>query len=201
MYSKVSAHTACWWKLVDPMKFMWLKRNITGSTGCQLGLFTPNWTHSDRQLWLAGPKVGIFPLLSAIFPHENKGQSSTSFPGCKVKCGGHVGMQGETFMQPSNFLASSSWKSFHCLPSPSNYPNTSEITASCFAANWEICFTALTVRKQNTPFGGGRIFLSHYCQSAVTDLDTEQRCVVFHLGIPTRALYPEAPQTHFYLFV
>lgn len=55
-------------------------------------------------------------------------------------------------------------KSFHCLPSPLNCPNSSEITASHVAANWEICFTASTGRKQNTPFGCEGIFLSHYCK-------------------------------------
>lgn len=48
------------------------KRNITGITGCQLGLLIPNWTHSDWQLCLAGLYTGVFPLLAAIFPQEDK---------------------------------------------------------------------------------------------------------------------------------
>ena len=149
---------------------VWLKRNTTGSTGCQLGLFISNWTHSDWQLWLAGLSAGVFPPLAALFPYEAKGQTSTSFPGCKARSGGHMWLQGETFMEPSSFLATSSWTNFHCLPSPSNCPNTLEITASLFAANWEIWFHCINCQKTKHTFLGGRIFLSHYSQSAVTDL-------------------------------
>lgn len=71
------------------------KGNITGTTGCQLGLLIPNWTHSDWQLCLSGLNSGVFPLLAAIFPQEDMSQTSTSLPGHKVSFGGHVGMQGK----------------------------------------------------------------------------------------------------------
>lgn len=67
------------------------KGNITGTTGCQLGLLIPNWTHSDWQLCLSGLNSGVFPLLAAIFPQEDMSQTSTSLPGHKVSLGGTWG--------------------------------------------------------------------------------------------------------------
>lgn len=102
-----------------------------------------------------------FSTSGCCFPHEYKDQSSSASLGTRSDLGEHMRMQGETFMQPSKFLASSSLKkSFHILPSPLNCPNTSEITTSLFAANGEICFTASTGRKQNTPFGRKNVFAS-----------------------------------------
>lgn len=79
------------------------KRNITGTTGCQLGLLIPNWTHSDWQLCLGWLNTGVFPLLAAIFPQEDKGQTSTSLPGHKVSTGGTWGCRGKLSHSQTTF--------------------------------------------------------------------------------------------------
>lgn len=165
------------------------KRNITGTTGCQLGLLIPSWAHSAWQPWLAGLSTGVFPLLAAIFPQEGMARPPPASLGTRLV----LGMQGNTFTQPNNILASGSWKTFHCLPSPWNCPNTLEMTVPRFAANWETCFTAL-MSENRTHLFWGRIFCLVIYQSA--ESDPEQSFVAFHSGLPTRALYPKAAQAH-----
>lgn len=129
VHSKISTQTTCCWKLLDALPFIWSiwpKRNITGRTGCKLGLFISNWTPSDWQLCWRGFMQVFFHFWLQFSPW-GQGPDLPSFPGHKVRSGGgvrgaHMGIQGETFMQPSNFLASSSSKKFPLSAKPFKLP-------------------------------------------------------------------------------
>lgn len=64
-----------------------------------------------------------FSTSGCCFPHEYKDQSSSASLGTRSDLGEHMRMQGETFMQPSKFLASSSLKKkFPHSAKPSKLP-------------------------------------------------------------------------------
>lgn len=173
------------------------KRNITGTTGCQLGLLIPNWTHSDRQLCLSGLNTGVFHFWLLFFPKGTWARPPPASLGARSVLGARRDA-GENFYTAKQRSGLQLLKKFPLSAKPFKLPKHFGNYSVYFAANWETCFAALAVRKQKTP-SLGKDILSHYYQSA--ELDSEQSFVVFHLGLPTRALYPKAAQAHFYIFV
>lgn len=125
------------------------------------GLFISNWTPSESSSgWLG--LMQVFFHFWLLFSPWIQGPELLSIPGHKVRSGGaHEDAGGDFYAAKQvSGLQLFKKKSFHILPSPLNCPNTSEITTSLFAANGEICFTASTGRKQNTPFGRKNVFAS-----------------------------------------
>lgn len=136
------------------------KRNITGTTGCQLGLLIPSWTHSAWQPWLAGLSTGVFPLLAAIFPQEGLARPPPASLGTRSALGAH-GDAGEHFHTAKQHSGLQLLKNLPLSAKPLELPKhfgNDSFSLCCQLGN---LFHCLNVRKQNSPFLGKDI-LSRY---------------------------------------
>lgn len=135
------------------------KRNITGITGCQLGLLIPNWTHSDWQLCLAGLYTGVFPLLAAIFPQEDKARPPPASLGTRSVLGAR-GDAEENFYAAKQHSGLQLLKKFPLSAKPFKLPKHFGNYSISFCCQLGNLFHCINCRKREHTFAGEGYFVS-----------------------------------------
>lgn len=151
------------------------KRNITGITGCQLGLLIPNWTHSDWQLCLAGLYTGVFPLLAAIFPQEDKARPPPASLGTRSVLGAR-GDAEENFYAAKQHSGLQLLKKFPLSAKPFKLPKHFGNYSISFCCQLGNLFHCINCRKTEHTFAGEGYFVSLLSKCRVKTLSKALWC-------------------------